>query len=180
MIIRLATFLITQGLQQSSITILVPYQGQYDELRTALKRQYELQNVKLVTLDRYQGEENDVILLSLVRTGDSIGFLKKQNRMCVALSRARLGMYIVGKESPALRASPWRTVLDDLARTGCIGRALPVTCSQHPHLQWLCIAPESLSGRMCDHRCTHKYEKCGHECGEPCHIVRHTRYSTYR
>jgi superfamily I DNA and/or RNA helicase len=45
-----------------------------------------------------QGEENDIILLSLVRSNDEgkIGFLSVAGRVCVALSRAKVAMVIVG------------------------------------------------------------------------------------
>lgn len=57
-----------------------------------------LNNVQIAVLDNYQGEENQIILLSLVRNNNenSIGFLKIENRVCVALSRAKEGMYIMG------------------------------------------------------------------------------------
>lgn len=50
------------------------------------------------TVDSYQGEENDIILLSLVRsnTNLNIGFLESKNRLVVALSRARRGLYVFG------------------------------------------------------------------------------------
>jgi helicase required for RNAi-mediated heterochromatin assembly 1 len=55
-------------------------------------RNMGLPNVKVTTVDNYQGEENDFILLSLVRSNneDKIGFLEVENRVCVALSRARM------------------------------------------------------------------------------------------
>ena len=48
-----------------------------------------------------QGEENEVILLSLVRsnTDMKIGFLALTNRICVALSRARSALYIFGNDT---------------------------------------------------------------------------------
>lgn len=48
--------------------------------------------------DNYQGEENDIIILSLVRSNPDkkIGFLKTHNRICVALSRARCGLFVIG------------------------------------------------------------------------------------
>ena len=51
-------------------------------------------NVRLTTVDNFQGEENDIILLSLVRSNKEgkIGFLKTENRVCVALSRAKVGL----------------------------------------------------------------------------------------
>ena len=55
----------------------------------------------VTTVDNYQGEENDIVILSLVRSNhhDNIGFLKASNRVCVALSRARHGMFIFGNAS---------------------------------------------------------------------------------
>lgn len=53
----------------------------------------------LVTVvDNFQGEENDIILLSLVRSNaeNRIGFLNTENRVCVALSRARNGLFVFG------------------------------------------------------------------------------------
>ena len=47
--------------------------------------------VRVTAVDNYQGEENDIILLSLVRSNEDnqIGFLKTDNRVCVAISRAK-------------------------------------------------------------------------------------------
>lgn len=53
-----------------------------------------LENVKITVVDNYQGEESKIILLSLVRNNkdNKIGFLGTENRICVALSRAREGI----------------------------------------------------------------------------------------
>lgn len=63
--------------------------------------EYDHRKVRISTVDNYQGEENDIILLSLVRSNnfDQIGFLKTSNRICVALSRARNGLYIFGNKT---------------------------------------------------------------------------------
>lgn len=47
--------------------------------------------VRVTVVDNFQGEENDIILLSLVRSNkeNKIGFLRTDNRICVALSRAK-------------------------------------------------------------------------------------------
>lgn len=54
--------------------------------------------MKIQVVDNYQGEESDIILLSLVRSNErgEVGFLKTENRICVALSRAKNGLYIMG------------------------------------------------------------------------------------
>lgn len=54
--------------------------------------------VRVAAIDDYQGEENDIIILSLVRNNSQsrVGFLKTDNRVCVALSRAKNGLYVFG------------------------------------------------------------------------------------
>ena len=70
-----------------------------------------LLGVLIKTVDNYQGEENDIVILSLVRSNnrDNIGFLKISNRVCVALSRARLGMYIFGNATTLLAGAQRET-----------------------------------------------------------------------
>lgn len=62
-----------------------------------------------------QGRENDIILLSLVRSSKSrkIGHLSSPNRLCVAISRARCGLYLFGNDGQLKRASkPWKVGYD--------------------------------------------------------------------
>jgi intron-binding protein aquarius len=49
-------------------------------------------------VDRFQGQQNDYILLSLVRTR-IVGHLRDIRRLVVAMSRARLGVYVFGRRS---------------------------------------------------------------------------------
>ena len=51
----------------------------------------------VTTVDRFQGQQNDFVLLSLVRTR-SIGHLRDPRRLVVAMSRARLGLYVFGRK----------------------------------------------------------------------------------
>ena len=52
----------------------------------------------MTTVDRYQGQQNDYIIVSLVRT-KHVGHLRDIRRLVVAMSRARLGLYILGRLS---------------------------------------------------------------------------------
>jgi len=58
-----------------------------------LKKEFSktCEGVRITCVDNFQGEENDIILLSLVRsnTEGNIGFLNIDNRICVSLSRAK-------------------------------------------------------------------------------------------
>lgn len=80
--------------------------------------QKKLAQIKVQTVDNYQGEENDIILLSIVRSNKSrkIGYLKIENRINVALSRARIGMFIFGNFDFIRQSCPenhlWHKVLN--------------------------------------------------------------------
>lgn len=94
---RLTHYLLKQGYSTRQITIITPYSAQMILIRNQMpKRDYE--GIRISILDNYQGEENDIILLSLVRSNKEgkIGFLDKDNRVCVALSRAKKGLYLIG------------------------------------------------------------------------------------
>lgn len=91
------------GYPAEKITLLTPYNGQKELLRSYL-REYCRKNPlfgmpsKISTIDKYQGQQNDIVLLSLVRTR-SVGYLRDVRRLLVAVSRARLGLYVFGKAS---------------------------------------------------------------------------------
>lgn len=53
---------------------------------------------KVTTVDKYQGQQNDYILLSLVKTR-AVGHLRDSRRLIVAMSRARLGLYVFARVS---------------------------------------------------------------------------------
>jgi len=87
----LCRHLILQGYSASQITILTTYTGQMFLLKKEINALPSCQGVRVTVVDNFQGEENDIILLSLVRSNDenNIGFLKTDNRICVAISRAK-------------------------------------------------------------------------------------------
>lgn len=84
-----------------------------------------LADVKCIVVDKYQGEENDIILLSLVRSNADakIGFLKTENRVCVALSRAKKGLYVVGNMENLRASGPlWQEIHRILQADGSSGK----------------------------------------------------------
>lgn len=89
----------------------------------------QLQIVHVTVVDNFQGEENKIILLSLVRSNSEgrIGFLATENRVCVALSRARDGFFIVGNMDILAATNPtWIAVKKALEKQGAIGPAIPL------------------------------------------------------
>lgn len=89
------------GYPASSITILSAYAGQRALIKDVLEhrckgnRLFELPKA-VSTVDKYQGEQNEYIILSLTRT-KTPGYLRDVRRLTVALSRARSGLYILGR-----------------------------------------------------------------------------------
>lgn len=87
------------------VGIISPYRAQVQYLKRLLKR-YEFfkpyrRLISVNTVDGFQGQERDVILISLVRSNDEgqIGFLKDLRRMNVAMTRARMKLIILGDKS---------------------------------------------------------------------------------
>ncbi|ERL94131.1 hypothetical protein D910_11413 [Dendroctonus ponderosae] len=109
-LIAFARYLILNGYKSNQITILATYLGQMFEMLHEKNKPINvdlLKDVRISVLDNYQGEESDIVLLSLVRsnTDNNIGFLRIQNRVCVALSRARNGLFIIGNMSILLNSN---------------------------------------------------------------------------
>ncbi|XP_015763067.1 PREDICTED: NFX1-type zinc finger-containing protein 1-like [Acropora digitifera] len=115
----------------SKITVLCSYRGQVPEIKKCFKDTEipALENVKVTTIDSFQGQENDIILISLVRSNSKgkIGYLSQMNRLCVAISRARCGLYLFGNHTQLGRASEkgWKVVNDAMRKAGCLGRTFP-------------------------------------------------------
>ncbi|XP_041357905.1 RNA helicase aquarius-like [Gigantopelta aegis] len=100
-----ATFMYMRllGYPAEKISILTTYNGQKHLIRDVIYQRCGANPFigrpnKVTTVDRYQGQQNDYILLSLVRT-KTVGHLRDVRRLVVAMSRARLGLYIFGRVS---------------------------------------------------------------------------------
>ena len=86
------------------VGIISPYRAQVQYLKKLIKK-YEFfkpyrRFISVNTVDGFQGQERDVILISLVRSNDEgqIGFLKDLRRMNVAMTRARMKLIILGNK----------------------------------------------------------------------------------
>ena len=88
--------------ERIDVGIISPYRAQVQYLRRLLmKREYFKPFRRLIsvnTVDGFQGQERDVIIISLVRSNDEgqIGFLRDLRRMNVAITRARMKLIILG------------------------------------------------------------------------------------
>merc|ERR1711936_1168982 len=91
------------GYDASRISILTTYNGQKSLIRDVCNARCANNPLiglphKIATVDKYQGQQNDFILLSLVRTYN-VGHLRDVRRLVVAMSRARLGLYVFARVS---------------------------------------------------------------------------------
>lgn len=192
MIVGLVAHLMYNGVDEQKITVLTFYNGQRKRILADLRRALEGYKFNVVTVDSYQGEENDVVILSLVRSNENnqIGFLNVDNRVCVALSRARCGFYIFGNGMLLYKNSKtWGTVIDILAgkcnkkkglrddvpaiQPARVGDKFPTRCSAHDRLVEI-GSPDEWNKMFggCDLRCSDTLP-CGHPCELTCHPLPH-------
>lgn len=170
--------LIRNGVPAASITILTFYNGQRKRILRELKDEVETASIynKVKTVDSYQGEENIIVILSLVRnnTSGKIGFLDINNRVVVALSRAKYGFYIFGNGGfLAQHNELWDYVEEHMFQEGRSNRKMPLTCSKHGNTVWV-QHPEDFD--QLDGGCHMKCDGtllCGHRCPMKCHIYPH-------
>jgi superfamily I DNA and/or RNA helicase len=86
-----------------SIVILSPYKGQINYIEREIRADDKLVNlaIKVKTIDGFQGQESDIVIVSLVRSNgkNDIGFLKDYRRFNVAITRAKCQVVVVGDSS---------------------------------------------------------------------------------
>lgn len=90
--------------ERIDVGIISPYRAQVQYLKKLIKKHEFFKPyrrlISVNTVDGFQGQERDVILISLVRSNDEgqIGFLKDLRRMNVAMTRARMKLIILGNK----------------------------------------------------------------------------------
>lgn len=188
MIVGFTKYLVQNGVRPAQISTLAYYTAQVTLIKEKLQRNAYLAARDPVgewsvrTIDGFQGEENDIILLSLVRGPDGRGrampgFLAEENRAVVATSRAKCGFYIFGNAQNVLQGNSrsrqtWEKVFKAFGNR--TGNMLPITCATHGNMTNI-SRPEDwhgVSGGGCRSKCT---EKCpsGHPCTAACHPREH-------
>lgn len=101
-IVRLVVDLVRDcGVDPSKITIITSFNKQKYLLSTAkkgLERFGEFKDISISTIDGYQGQENDIVIFSAVRSNQEgeIGFLKDERRINVSITRAKRMFIMVG------------------------------------------------------------------------------------
>ncbi|TPX59440.1 hypothetical protein PhCBS80983_g02469 [Powellomyces hirtus] len=174
MVCRLAKYLVDCGVPKPSIAVLTPYKGQLMLIRKSLiqlgliSKFPNASNYECIlsTVDRFQGNEADVVIISLVVDPESkTPFVKLVNRMIVLLSRARIGMYIIGNAGYFDKSvDHWKKTFNLLHEPVGDDSETPVETTfdnkrRGPELELCC--PQ--------HRQSTSMVTSGHPCNLPCH-----------
>ncbi|RFU29842.1 hypothetical protein B7463_g6507, partial [Scytalidium lignicola] len=188
----------------AKIVILVPYLGQLALLRDELSKdndpvlndldshdlvraglmpsaasQVNKPKVRISSIDNFQGDESEVVIVSLTRSNDrgDIGFLHSPERLNVLLSRARDGLILIGDAETFIASKKggalWNRFIDMLKAQKRIYDGLPVKCEQHPARLAILRSPEDFDKECPDGGCNEpcgSFLKCGvHKCPRKCH-----------
>ena len=104
--------------ERFDVGVISPYRAQVQYLRRLLKKKEFFKPyrslISVNTVDGFQGQERDIILISLVRANDEgqIGFLRDLRRMNVAITRARMKLIILGDASTMTRHPFYKRLYD--------------------------------------------------------------------
>lgn len=203
----LVRYLLAQNVDPLRINVIAMYQGQNMLLRSMFRGSSggELEKVfgrpdeflsnkfkaiRVCCVDDYQGEENDIIVVSLVRSNadGAIGFVRIPNRICVSLSRARSAMYVLGSadtiradarkteqrqkggNASSSEAPIWPPILQLLETNASLRDNIPIQCPAHPETQKTMKEPEDWAKSLtnCTKPCATQLD-CGHWCEQSCH-----------
>ena len=192
-LIKLSQYLLKQGYCQEQITILSFYESQVLLIMKYLEK-FELNKIKIKTVNNYLGEENDFILLSLVRSNKNfdIGILNSFNEIYMSFTRAKIGFYIIGnidciikgdnllmekyKENPkqniidSRMLGVWERIEKKAKELNIIGDKLILECKNHKTKTEISDykdfkkCPEGGCRQECKKRMN-----CGHACEKLCH-----------
>ncbi|XP_031273034.1 probable helicase MAGATAMA 3 [Pistacia vera] len=113
----------SSGLGKVSIGIITPYKLQLKclqhEFRNVLASE-EGKDLYINTVDAFQGQERDVIIMSCVRASShGVGFVADIRRMNVALTRARRALWVMGNANALTQSDDWAALIADAKTRNC-------------------------------------------------------------
>ena len=165
------------------------YLGQVSKIKKALIDEFgkpknekdKQKTIRVSTIDNYQGEESDIVLLSLVRSNEenNIGFLRTFNRICVAFSRAKIGFYVIGnmdcivkgekrvenKNTEIRMRGVWQKIYEKAKNQNLVSNILTLKCQTHGNKSFIYTYEDFKKHKEggCLKICG-KSLKCGHTC----------------
>ncbi|KAI0888621.1 P-loop containing nucleoside triphosphate hydrolase protein [Annulohypoxylon maeteangense] len=216
MVLKCVRYLGQQNYKTTDLVILTPYLGQLLLLRDELSKDHDpilsdfdshdlvqagiippesarvnKSPIRLSTIDNYQGEESDIVVVSLTRGNDNgdIGFMCAPERLNVLISRARNSLIMIGNANTFINAKKgseeWTRLFDQLKAGGRIHGGFPLRCEKHPDTKHIVRSAEEFDLLCPDGGCTlpcNEILSCGiHMCTMRCHIrVDHSKVPCYQ
>jgi len=114
--------------EKRKIVVLSAYKAQCRLLQGKLQENGISTFVDVSTVDAFQGQESDIIILSCVRTSMvDIGFLADTRRLNVALTRARFSLWVVCNSAAVSKVPFWKNLIKDASTRGCLVPAKQVS-----------------------------------------------------
>ena len=109
----------SEQLDPLKTAFISPYSGQVAAAKEVLPKQ-----LRISTIDSFQGQEKENIILSLVRSNDDgdIGFLKDYRRMNVAITRAKEQLFVIGDSATIGADVFYNAFLTYIEKHGSYGR----------------------------------------------------------
>lgn len=105
---------------QTRVGVITPYRQQVNCIKRKFREVGCAEAPQVSTIDSYQGQEADIIILSCVRAATRrIGFAADVRRMNVALTRGRTAVWIVGHAEALKSSEHWATLLNNAEARGC-------------------------------------------------------------
>jgi superfamily I DNA and/or RNA helicase len=116
-------FLLNQeAFDNASIGIISPYREQVKYIKNKIEddEAFNKFNIEVDSIDGFQGQEKDVIYISLVRSNNKgeIGFLKDERRLNVAMTRARKKLILIGDMSTLSQHKLFHELSDHIEKEG--------------------------------------------------------------
>ncbi|EOA18178.1 hypothetical protein CARUB_v10006656mg [Capsella rubella] len=106
-----------------SVGVITPYKLQLKCLKIEFGNalgQDELKEIYINTVDAFQGQERDVIIMSCVRASNhGVGFVADIRRMNVALTRAKRALWVMGNASALMKCEDWAALITDAKARNC-------------------------------------------------------------
>ena len=105
----------TESLEPLHTAFISPYAGQVAAAKDMLPKQ-----MRISTIDSFQGQEKEIVILSLVRSNDDgdIGFLKDYRRMNVAITRAKEKLFVIGDSATIGADAFYTSFLNYIEKSG--------------------------------------------------------------
>lgn len=122
--------ILPEGKFKGRIGIISPYKEQIRTLKEVFRKKYGhgiLDEIDFNTVDGFQGQEKEIIIMSCVRASDTgnVGFLSDIRRMNVALTRAKTSLWILGNMDSLKRNKVWNRLLSDAESRDAVSEAYP-------------------------------------------------------